>query len=489
MPDSPLDANLAPATARRLAAFVAAQAAAPDWSDVDLSILEEKRAAVPPFPLDLLPQPWRDWTSDTASSTAAPVDYVAQTVLAALAGLCGAGVVVRITPAWCEPLVLWQAMVGEPSTGKSSALAPMRRLLGSIEEERRALDDERRQRHAEQAKAAGACEAFVPSQIVVADALVETIVEVISGNPRGVISWRDAPLVWLEDDRNGRARWLQAWDAGAVTIERQRGAMPLHLESFPVSVLATIQPDRLQEALRENDDALAARFLYAWPGAQPYRALADLRIARDDEALDMLRRLARLARTPGDPLVLVFDQHGVKALDGFLAGLHAERCKTEGLEAAWLGKGRAAVARLAGALELLAWSGSGAPGLPGHIGRDQVEAAANLWTGYFRPHARALFDRVAPTDFSRRVRRVARWLKDSRATVVSREDVRCHALARTVNADEAQQVLYRLHFLGFVRPDLADDGGGRGRPARRWQINPALANAQPDYRTTGNTGK
>ena len=485
MPDSSLDANGASAIARRLAAFAAAQAVPDDWREIDLSILEEKRAAVPPFPVDLLPQPWRDWTSDTASSTAAPVDYVAQTVLAALAGLCGAGVVVRITPAWCEPLVLWQAMVGEPSTGKSSALAPMRRLLGSIEEERRALDDERRERHAEQAKAAGACEAFVPSQIVVADAPVETIGEVVSGNPRGVISWRDAPLAWLacpersrracpersrrDDDRNGRARWLQAWDAGAVTIERQRGETPLHLESFPVSVLATIQPDRLKEALRENDDGLAARFLYAWPGAQPYRALADLQIARDDEALEMLRRLARLA--------LPFDQHGVKALDGFLAGLHAERCKTEGLEAAWLGKGRAAVARLAGALELLAWSGSSAPGLPGHIGRDQVEAAANLWTGYFRPHARALFDRVAPTDFSRRVRRVARWLKDSRATVVSREDVRCHALARTVNADDAQQVLYRLDSLGFVRPDLADDGGGRGRPARRWQINPALANA------------
>jgi hypothetical protein len=30
--------------------------------------------------------------------------------------------------------------------------------------------------------------------------------------------------------------------------------------------------------------------------------------------------------------------------------------------------------------------------------------------------------------------------------------------------------------------------GGRGRPARRWQVNPALAKAQPDYRTTGNTG-
>ena len=487
MPDSSLDANIAPAQARPLAAFAATRAVANDWPEIDLSILEEKQALVPPFPLDLLPQPWRDWTSDTASSTAAPVDYVAQTVLAAVAGLSGAGAAVRITPAWCEPLVLWQAALGEPSTGKSSALAPMRRLLGSLEEERRGLDDERRERHAEQAKAAGACEAFVPSQIVVADAAVESIAEAISGNPRGVILWRDAPSAWLAGPQ--RPHWLQGWDAGAVTIERQRGKTPLRLESFPVSVLATMQPDRLKEALREDDDGLAARFLYAWPGAQPYRALADLRLAPGRRGAGNAAAPRAPGARQGDPLVLAFDQHGVKALDGFLAGLHAERCKTEGLEAAWLGKGGAAVVRLAGALKLLAWSGSGAPGLPGHIGRDQVEAAANLWTGYFRPHARALFDSMAPTDYSRRVRRVARWLKDGRHGGVPARTSGCHALSRTVNADEAQQLLYRLDFLGFVRPDLADDGGGRGRPARRWQINPALAGAQPDYRTTGNTGK
>jgi hypothetical protein len=135
------------------------------------------------------------------------------------------------------------------------------------------------------------------------------------------------------------------------------------------------------------------------------------------------------------------------------------------------------VARLAAALELLAWSGSGAPGLPGHIGRDQVEAAAALWTGYFRPHARAVFDCAAPADSERRVRRVARWLKDSGTTVVSREDIRRKALGQAVNASDADQVLYRLHFLGFIRPSRLDDREGPGRPAKRWQVNPALAEA------------
>jgi hypothetical protein len=452
------------------------------WPELDVSFLEEKRGAVPPFPLDLLAQPWRDWVGDTAASAGAPADYVVQTVLAALAGLCGAGVAVRITPVWSEPLVLWQAVVGEPSSGKSSALASMRRLLGSIEAERRVHDDVQQEAHAERVKQDGSGDAFVRSQVVVDDAVLETIAEIVSGNPRGVILWRDEPA-WLGQlgeagyEDSDRARWLEAWNAGSVTLKRRTDKRSLHLERFPVSILATTPPDRLKEVLEEGDDGPAARFLYAWPGPQPYCPLANGRIAQDDDALKMLRRISRLARTPDDPLVLSFDRRGVEAFDGFLAGLHADRRKTEGLEAAWLGKGRSTVARLAGALELLAWSGSDAPGLPGHIGREQVEAAAALWTGYFRPHARAVFDRAAPSDFDRRVRRVARWLKEGGATVVSREDIRRRALGQTVNASDTNHVLSRLHFLGFVRPDLCDDREGPGRPANRWQVNPALAEA------------
>jgi hypothetical protein len=51
MPGNPFDANVAPEKVRRLAAFAAAQAVPDDWSEIDLSILEEKRAAVPPFPV------------------------------------------------------------------------------------------------------------------------------------------------------------------------------------------------------------------------------------------------------------------------------------------------------------------------------------------------------------------------------------------------------------------------------------------------------
>src|SRR5690349_7164807 len=114
------------AMVNRAALFGAAQI---DWQEPDLSILDDRRAATPAVSLDVVPEPWRRWIADTALATGSPQDYVLQAVLAGVAGICGAGVRVQVTPAWSEPMVLWQAIVGEPSTGKSAALAPMRRLL------------------------------------------------------------------------------------------------------------------------------------------------------------------------------------------------------------------------------------------------------------------------------------------------------------------------------------------------------------------------
>ena len=110
--------------------------AASVWAPIDGDLLDERRAAVPAFPLEVLPQPWRDWVSEAARSADAPVDYVAQALLAAVAGVSGTGVWVIVTPTWVEQLQLWLAVVGAPSTGKSPALTMVRRPLTALEQER-----------------------------------------------------------------------------------------------------------------------------------------------------------------------------------------------------------------------------------------------------------------------------------------------------------------------------------------------------------------
>ena len=241
---------------------------------------------------------------------------------------------------------------------------------------------------------------------------------------------------------------------------------------FPVSIVEACRPAPLQEQLRSGDDSLAARFLIAWPGPQPYRALEVLERSRDEEILQRLRALSRLAGTPQDPCVMEVDARGLKALDGVLGRLHAERQKAEGPEATWLGVSRSLIVRLAGALELLATI-DGKARRPGTIGAEQVEAAAGLWRDYYWPHAKAVFDSAELSDHSKRVRRVARWLLDNRPATVSREEVRRRALCQAATADETESVLQRLHYLGYVQPDIAYRDKP-GRPANRWQVNPAL---------------
>src|SRR5262249_33065699 len=156
---------------------------------------------------------------------------------------------------------------GEASTGKSAALAAMRRLLDTIEQEWRAT---------------GAADA-VPSQIVATDADPAVLADIVAGNPRGVLVWRDDADAWIgaaEQGDNHRALWLPAWQAGAVTLRRPRQP-PRLVARFPVSILQTVRPDRLKEQLQADDDGLAARFLFTWPGVQPYRKLAIVEPVRD----------------------------------------------------------------------------------------------------------------------------------------------------------------------------------------------------------------
>ena len=465
------------------------QSSEPNWRDPDLSVLDDRRGPVPAVPLALLPQPWRDWIGDTEKATGAPADYVVQSMLAGVAAVCGAGVRVRVTPAWDEPLVLWQAVVGEPSTGKSAALAPMRRLLDLVEQERRAGDEERRAARAGQGRAGpggkdGEAAPFVPSQVVASDADPVALADIVSGNPRGVLLWRDGPAGWPagwsaaaddEEDDSHRTTWLAAWEAGAVTVARPR--QPARsLPRFPVSILETIRPERLMEALRSGDDSLTARFLFAWPGLQPYRALEVVEGARDEEILRRLRALSLLARSADDACVLAVDDRGRAAFDKVLAALHAERQNVEGLEAAWIGKSRSLIVRLAGVIELLG-SIDGKAVRPGAIGAEQVEAAAALWRDYYWPHAKAVFDSAELSDHAKRVRRVARWLLDKRPATVSRDDIRRRALSLSATADETESVLQRLHYLGYVQPDLAYRDRP-GRPTTHWQVNPALAESE-----------
>src|ERR1700730_3468218 len=87
-----------------------------DWPPIDRSLLGEARSAPPTFPLHLLPGRWRAWV-EAASRSFGSADYLAHCLLAAVAGVCGAGTRIEVAPHWHEPLLLWQGPGGGASRG------------------------------------------------------------------------------------------------------------------------------------------------------------------------------------------------------------------------------------------------------------------------------------------------------------------------------------------------------------------------------------
>jgi hypothetical protein len=444
----------------------AAKAAAPPpppWPAIASSLLDEGRPKLPAFPLQVFPGPWREWVKDAAQWAGSSEDYVAQALLASVAGLCGQGVSARITEAWSEPVILWQALVGGPSSGKTPALDWLRRPLGMVE---RML-----------AREGG-------SPIVVADAALPALEKAVAKRPQGVLLWRDEPTAWLAGlgrksrrDESRRGPFLDTWGAIGFPWGRDRTA---------VSIVGSLDPERLDAALEGTGDGLAARFLYVWPGPAPYRSLRTLKPVREDEAANALQRIARAAGTPEKPLVLALEDQAVTVFDGCLESLHGETLRAEGLLAGWLGKGRGTVARLAAVLTLLDWTanrpGNAPP--PAIITAQHLHAAWDLWERYYRPHAQAVFDRAGPADGDRQgkhkarqhARRVIGWIRASGVKEISREEVRREALSQRVNAAGADEVILALEQAGVLREvkDEEEEYPARGRPARRWQVNPAL---------------
>ena len=157
-----------------------------------------------------------------------------------------------------------------------------------------------------------------------------------------------------------------------------------------------------------------------------------------------------------------------------LARLHADLQRCGGVEAAWLGKGRGTVVRLALALTLLHQAVDAGPTTPPPtvIIGERLSAACRLWE-YFRAHARAVLGRAFPSDGEQPMRQVLAWIRARGAAQVSREDVRRDALGQAPNAHQALQVIQSLERAGFLRKaDYKPDGAGR--PPLRWDVNPSL---------------
>ncbi|HEY4165968.1 MAG TPA: DUF3987 domain-containing protein [Reyranella sp.] len=423
----------------------AAAADAP-WPELDRHFLHTDRRVPPPFPLDVIPEAWRPWIEGHAQASTC-VDYIVQALLAAVSAVCGSRFVVDVTPHWREPLLLWQALVGAPSTGKTPALVAARRLLGSVTAPTDPPVEEKTPRGEPE--------------------LTPWLMN------RGISSWHD-DCDWLGEktrDEANRALVVAGW-TGDPSHANEHLDVGRNRFRWAQSIFGTLQADRLAETLSSVDDGLLSRFLYCWPVPRLEARLE--RVGGDESARRLLQRLVDLPGTICEPAALGLEEAAAERLQDLLPRLRAFMRDSEGVEAAWIGKAAGNIVRLAGLLCLMDWAAMGGEAPCTAVEDWHVERAHVLWTDYYWPQAQAVFGQVPSTLDERRVRRVGRWLQRLRPQTISREEVRCEALSQRVDADTVEGLLERLEQYGAVRMLQPPAHRGVGRPRRRWEVNPEL---------------
>jgi hypothetical protein len=137
--------------------------------------------------------------------------------------------VAQITETWHEPMILWQALVGGPSSGKTPALEALRRALGGVE------------------KTAGR-EKRGPV-VIDHDMPFARLLAAANRQPAGALLWRDEPAAWLAAlGCNGRGE-ARALSPLLDTWSPLRTA--LGPGSPALSIIGCLDPARLDGALRD----------------------------------------------------------------------------------------------------------------------------------------------------------------------------------------------------------------------------------------------
>lgn len=483
-----------------------------EFRPLDRSMLGTGRSPAPEFPVALLGQIWAAWCTAHARTRSTAVDFVAAALLTTAASLVGNARWARVTSEWQEPAVLWSALVGGPSSGKSPALDPVVRILREIEAQALEAARPRVQEREEQIlRARAAAEAWQADlkaaaksgspaperpldaiepdplslpRLMVSDTTVERLASILRDTPKGILCTRDEIVGWVESfgrysGASGaeRSLWLEAFGGRTFRVDRQSRPEPIIIERLSVSVLGGIQPDRLSAINGGSDDGLAARFLYAWPEVVDAFTVRQEPIDSTDQRA-ALQRLADLSLQPDEfaklrPAFIPLSDASIHHLEGFGAMMKRAASSAYGPLAGALGKAVVHAIRLALVIEFLWWADRGGVE-PAEISERAMLAGIGLVDGYFAPQARRVFREASVPPEEACAIAVAKWIIASGTKRFNAREARRRIGGPVRDAKAMDMACDMLVEAGALMPDPARAGTSPGRPTKDFIVNPLV---------------
>jgi hypothetical protein len=323
----------------------------------------------------------------------------------------------------------------------------------------------------------------------VADATTEKLAALAAALPRGLLLVRDELSGWFGAfDRYGgggadRSFALEMYGGRPYSVDRMKHPEPLRIRHLSIGVLGGIQPDKLAAILSGPDDGLPARFLWSWPDVAPGFALSR-EVSSDAPAQEAFAKLADLLMGTDDfgypePKRLRLSSDAEDVLEEFARRMAWRAHQASGLFSGTLGKARGHAMRLANTLEHLWWCGETGGPEPEVISRQAVTAAAHLVEEYFIPMAERVFGDASIPATERNAMTLARYLRAHRLARFNARDLR-REIGGTLREPAPMDAACTARVeAGLIRPRFERAGQTSGKPAKNYEVNPAVLGEHP----------
>ena len=242
-------------------------------------IIAESESHLPKITPDMLPDSISNYIQDVCERIESPFEIGAVTALTLIGSLIGnkVGIRPKAHDNWTVVPNVWGMIIGKPSIKKTPVYSELYKALGKLEAEANATYQEdfkkyklekelfenvkkefAKNKNKEEHKLESLIEPEPPLHVryATSDATIESVAEILSYTPHGLLVTRDELSGFLKGmDRAGkesdRALYLEAWSGmSGFTVDRiARGNT--FIPKLTLSVLGNIQPSMIQEYVYE----------------------------------------------------------------------------------------------------------------------------------------------------------------------------------------------------------------------------------------------
>jgi hypothetical protein len=258
--------------------------------------------AAEPFPIDAFPTPLAHLIREASAALPCPPDFLGVPMLSVLGTAIGTTRELEVKRGWCEGPRAYTAVIADPGSKKSPALALVMRPLEAwqvkLEEafatakaayaqelvqheiDLAAWTKLLRQGTARAEDKPPAPETPVKPQLIVMDTTLEALAVLLEANPRGIVMMRDELTAWaraMNQYKGGkgadRQYWLSFWSGAPVIVNRKSRQEPITLPRPLICVAACLPPDVLSDLADERgrEDGFLHRILFGYPDPLPGR--------------------------------------------------------------------------------------------------------------------------------------------------------------------------------------------------------------------------